>query len=311
VDFSSDVTSKRSLADIVNNDASVAAAHAAFMEQLEAWWRRHLPGIEGLAPKNGRKGNVYQLRRNLLASMDKAFTDDTLLDGHQVRGAFERYVDDLKADLKSNAASGWGAELVPDDEIVQSQFPEVLADMEAKRGRLTEIDALFTAADEEDYQDDEDTGVLPGDEVKELKSRLKQLKGDIRVRKRDPNLGPWKEMEKESATVEAKLDRHKALEDEARQLKSDLKAAEKKREELVAAAREKIGADEARRLIVSRMHILLVRTFESYLRADQRACVAALENLYDKYAVTAADIEKRRNEAEKKLKDFLRELGYE
>jgi hypothetical protein len=31
----------------------------------------------------------------------------------------------LKADLKSIAASGWGPELIPDDEILASQFPEV------------------------------------------------------------------------------------------------------------------------------------------------------------------------------------------
>lgn len=54
-----------------------------------------------------------------------------------------------------------------------------------------------------------------------------------------------------------------------------------------------------------------VQTYESYLRADQRACLAVLENLHAKYAVTAADIEQRRNAATAKLKGFLGELGYE
>lgn len=48
-----------------------------------------------------------------------------------------------------------------------------------------------------------------------------------------------------------------------------------------------------------------------YLRADQRACVAALENLHGKYAVTAKQIEAKRDEAAVKLKGFLVELGYE
>jgi len=122
---------------------------------------------------------------------------------------FKRYVDDLKADLKSIAASGWGAELVPDDEILQSQFPEVLADMEAKRARLAEISTLFSAADEEDYQDDDDSGVLPAEEVKELKAKLKQLRGDVKLRKRDPGLGDPRPLEKEVETVESKLARHK------------------------------------------------------------------------------------------------------
>ncbi len=54
-----------------------------------------------------------------------------------------------------------------------------------------------------------------------------------------------------------------------------------------------------------------MQTYESYLRADQRACLAALENLHAKYAVTAEDIEKRRDAANRKLKGFLGELGYE
>jgi type I restriction enzyme M protein len=54
-----------------------------------------------------------------------------------------------------------------------------------------------------------------------------------------------------------------------------------------------------------------VQTYESYLRADQRACLAVLENLHAKYATTASDIEQRRNAATEKLKGFLGELGYE
>ena len=126
--------------------------------------------------------------------------------------------------------------------------------MEAKRLRLAELAALFAAADEEDYEDSDDTGVLPGEEVKELKAKLKQLKGDMKLAKRDPGQGDWRAFEKEADALETKLARHKALEDEAKQLKADLRAMEKKQEDLVAAAREKISRDEARMIIVERMH---------------------------------------------------------
>jgi type I restriction enzyme M protein len=310
LDFAPEVTDCRALADIVNGDKSVAAAHEAFKKTLETWWKKHLPGIEALAPTNGKKGNVYELRRKLLSSIDQAFASNTLLDGHQVRGAFARYVGELKADLKSIAASGWGPELIPDSDILESQFPEVLADIETKRTRSAELSALFAAADEEDYEDTDDTGVLPGDQVKELKAKLKQTRGEMKLAERDPGLGDWRALEKAANAVEAQLARHKALEDEAKQLKADLRAAEKKQEELVAAAREKIDRDEARKVIVERLRRLLVQTYESYLRADQRACLAALENIYSKYAVTAEDVEKRRDAAAKKLKGFLGELGY-
>ncbi|MBK8025196.1 MAG: hypothetical protein IPK19_28360 [Chloroflexi bacterium] len=77
------------------------------------------------------------------------------------------------------------------------------------------------------------------------------------------------------------------------------------------AARAKISIDEAKGVILERLHRLLVQTYEGYLRADQRACIAALENLHGKYAVTAKQIEAKRGEAAAKLRGFLVELGYE
>jgi hypothetical protein len=47
-----------------------------------------------------------------------------------VRGAFANYYKLLVSDFKSIAASGWGPELIPDDDILQSQFPQVLAELE-------------------------------------------------------------------------------------------------------------------------------------------------------------------------------------
>ncbi len=310
LDFTQEVTDRRALADIVNGDKSLAAAHEHFLGLLETWWEKHLPHIEALAPKDGKKGNVYDLRRLLLASIESALTHQRLLSDHQIRGGLARYFEFFKPEFKSIAFSGWGPELIPDDEILQSQFPEVLTQMEAKRTRIAELTALFAAADEEDYEDENETGILPGNQVKELKTTLKQLKGEAKLAKRDPNLGDYQAYEKEAAAVEAKLQRHKALEDEAKQLKADLRATEKKQDELVAAARERIDRDEARRVLIERLHRQLIQTYESYLRADQRACLAALENLYDKYAVTAADIEQRREAATAKLKGFLEELGY-
>ena len=310
LDFTAEVTDRRALAGIVNGDPSVATAHGAFITTLGTWWKERLPEIEDLAPSHGKKGNVYDLRRSLLASIEKTFAGNTLLTGHQIRGAFARYLDELKADLKSIAASGWGPELIPDSDILESQFPQVRADMDSKRARLAELDALFGAADEEEYEDDDNTGVLPGDQVKELKAKLKETKGEMKLAKRERGLAEWEAHQKEAEAIEKKLARHKGLEDEARQLNADLRATEKKQEELVAAAREKIDSEDARKVIVERLRSMLVQTYESYLRADQRACLAAIENLHAKYAVTAEDIEKRRDEAAAKLKGFLGELGY-
>jgi type I restriction enzyme M protein len=140
-----------------------------------------------------------------------------ILTDHQVRGALAKYFEFFKPDFKSIAFSGWGAELIPDDEILQSQFPEVLAEMEQKLLRLAELTALFAAADEEDYEDSDDTGVLPGDEVKALKAELKETNARARLAKREQDKGDWSAYMAEVAEIETRLVRHKALEDEARQ----------------------------------------------------------------------------------------------
>ena len=110
--------------------------------------------------------------------------------------------------------------------------------------------------------------------------------------------------------IDAKIARHQSLEEEAKQLKADIRATDKRKEDLVAAARAKIETDEARQVILTRLHRLLMETYRAYLRADQRACIAAIENLWDKYAVTVKEIETQRDSAAEKLKWFLEELGY-
>ena len=308
-DFAPAMTERRSLADLVKSDPGVAKAHTAFLATLEAWWKKHLPHVEDLAPTKKKPGNVYELRRLLLGSIAETLSGPKLLTSHQMRGALARYFEFFKPEFKSIAFSGWGPELIPDNEILQSQFPEILAEMERNRLRLAELAALFAAADEEDYEDADDTGVLPGDQVKKLKAELKEHKAQAKIAKKeargaDAHLAA-------AATLEKKLARHQALLDEERTLNAALRATEKKQEELVAAARAKIDRNEARRVILDRLHRMLMETYEGYLRANQRACLAALEIVHAKYAVTAQSIEARRDAAAAKLKGFLKELGYE
>lgn len=378
VDFSEALAERRAIANIVEDDPGRAQSHAAFLDRLQDWWARHERRIEGLAPTRNeagqivQHGNVYALRRELLASIEATFAGNTLLTPYQVRGAFAHYMGDLKADLKSIAASGWGAELIPDEEILQSQFPELLAQKESWRARLAELNALFAAADEEGFEDEDDTGVLPSDSVKTLKEDLKDAKAQVKqcftalksqaqnlfaemkladalprgAKKTDctvngtqaqPDfhsalkivaLAKQQNFQSElTAAIEAgakegraahqrvcayteQLARHKVLEDEAKGLKSELRAVEKQQDELVAAARAKISTGEARGVILERLQRVLMDTYRAYLRADQRACIAAIENLHRKYAVTAQQIEAKREAATTKLAAYLRELRY-
>ncbi|MCW5694668.1 MAG: N-6 DNA methylase [Pseudolabrys sp.] len=375
-DFSPAITTRRDIAELVKGHPGVLAAHQEFMSRLTEWWQANEPAVAQLAPADaaagGSGGNVYALRRALVTDIDTVFAAQTLLNPFQIRGAMARYVDSLKTDLKSVAASGWGAELIPDDEILQSEFPELIEELATKRARIDEVQALFAAADEEGYEDDDETGVLGSEAVaslkaedkalkaqfkalvKEAKEAAKTIKADIARRdawpdgwgKRDFGIGgtqtapdldgarrtlsiaeeaqiepfllaPISQLAREGDDIASRLfniskqlTAHKALEDEAKALKAELRAAEKKREELVAAAREKITPKTARSQILARFRNTLFETYRAYLEAERRTVTAAVEKLHDKYAVTVRDIEDKRSKAVAELNRTLKALGY-
>ena len=366
-DFAEAIATRRDIANLVKSHPGVQGAHQAFMNRLYEWWQANEPAVAQLAPADaaagGSGGNVYALRRALVADIDAAFAEQTLLNPFQIRGGMARYVDSLKTDLKSVAASGWGAELIPDDEILQSEFPELTEELTTKRARIDEVLALFAAADEEGYEDEGDSGVLASAEVKRLKDVIKtqgaELKALVRAAqgaaadlvtelalpKGAEKLGKLSDPDfvavhrlaaaarragepshfalpvlalaergqallETLSVAEKRLSRHKALEDEAKALKAELRAAEKRREDLVAAARDKITPEAARAQILVRFRNTLSATYSAYLDANRRAAVVAVENLHDKYAVTVRDIEKQCSDAAAELGSYLKALGY-
>ena len=318
-DFTPALAELRAIAPLVAQHPGVQHAQAQFMTTLQSWWQQHLPLVEALAPNpanpQAKPHNVYALRATLLANIERTFASanagQTLLNRFQVRGAFANFMQQLAADLKSIAASGWGAELIPDQDILQSQFPQVLAELEQQHARLAELQALFAAASEDEFEDTDDSGVLPADEVKALKASLKETKGQLKLAKRDAALGNPATLQEAVERIEAQLARHKALEDEAKSLKVLIKSTTQSRDALVAQARAKIDSDEARQVITERLGTVLLDSYRHYLRADQRACVGNIENLWRKYAVTARQIEAERDAAAAELQAFLVELGYE
>jgi type I restriction enzyme M protein len=114
-----------------------------------------------------------------------------------------------------------------------------------------------------------------------------------------------------SREILARLEKHVRLERTLIGLKANIRNAERQRDELVAKAREKIGTEEAKRLIVARSYNLLVERFDSYLHQYKRGFIAAVENLWDKYAVTRKQILSEWEAEALAFNRFMVELGYE
>ncbi len=64
-------------------------------------------------------------------------------------------------------------------------------------------------------------------------------------------------------------------------------------------------------MILERFRKLLTEQFDGYLRQYQRSFLAAVENLWQKYAVTTKQILAERDREAAQLDAFLKELGYD
>jgi type I restriction enzyme M protein len=333
------IADKSAIKPTVETFPALVNKHQALSDQLNNWWdTTFAPAFHQLGDQlTGSKG-VFALRREALNSIVDALLPQNLLSLYQIRGAMANNFKNAEAELKSIANSGWNAELIPDEEILQSQFPQVLIDLKKDQTRINELDALFAAANEvledEDGADDaaddnnEENGVLPKalskQESKALKATQKDNNGQLRDLKKEHKFAKKedearaKELEtqiealnKANTIIDQKLAQHTALEKELKDLKAGIKDAEKKKDDLVQKAREKITPEEAKELIEQRFKQQMQASFEQYLRQLVTHLVKAIENLHGKYAVTVKDILVERDQQAELLDGFLQELGYE
>jgi type I restriction enzyme M protein len=79
---------------------------------------------------------------------------------------------------------------------------------------------------------------------------------------------------------------------------------------LLAAIGGRLTEEEARCLILKKLYDLASGELNRYLNAEKRGLIAAVENLWDKYAVSGRELEEQRAETLKTLDGFLKGLGY-
>jgi DNA repair exonuclease SbcCD ATPase subunit len=153
----------------------------------------------------------------------------------------------------------------------------------------------------QDYSSDTVTGIL--DEISEEDTA--ELESEIAGKSAE--LKPFDER---IAALTAQIERHEELAAELRECNADIRAIERRKDDLVATAREKISPREAKGLILARWYRTLASTISAYVEAHLRSAIAAIENLHDKYTVPLGALLASRAESTAKLDGFLKELGY-
>ncbi|SPD73262.1 Type I restriction-modification system, M subunit [uncultured Desulfobacterium sp.] len=348
--FSDAVSQKEAIKKLFDESPAVNTTFENYTTGLQKWWEEVLTDFENLPVTS----NVFELYGRFSDSFSDALnrlpfgeeSNGAVLDPYQSRGALASYWYQLKNDLKSVAASGWNAELIPDDEILQSQFPEVLEEQQINQNRKEELEALFAEVNdlEEGVWSEEDYEVWPKDELKDHKEALKALKGERkeadkehknllkRIRANEKALKKQPELKSDiealktavqklqseikslDAAIEAdehRFAKHTELENELKECKKVIKQIKDRKQELVDQARLTITSEEAKDLILSRWNRTLHQTLNGYLQTHSRRLLQDIENLWDKYTITLSSILNKREEQTELLNSFLVELGYE
>lgn len=83
-----------------------------------------------------------------------------------------------------------------------------------------------------------------------------------------------------------------------------------KTDALVTEIGGQLTEKEARRLILKKLYDIAHSELNRYLNAEKRVLIAAVENLWDKYAVSSRQLEHARGETLETLDGFLEALGY-
>jgi type I restriction enzyme M protein len=342
--FRSAFSEKEDIKKRMEANGTIKNTREQYTIQLEEWWTSVVKEFEALPETR----NIFELYRKFSESFSGAIEtlktgQKPVLDNYQGRGALAAYWNALSVDLKSVAASGWNAELIPDEEILQSQFPEVLEELHRNDARREELEALFAEVNELEAGawTEEEYEVWPKDELKEHKDALKALKGErkeadkalrnllnrIKASEKAGETIPGEidllkaEAAKQAAEIkmiddrifedESRIARHLELEEELKQCRKVIKEIKAKKQALVDTARFKIPPEEAKALILDRWNRTLHETVEGYLQAHQRQLLQAIELIWDKYTTPLHTILEEREKETQLLNEFLKELGYE
>ena len=324
--FTDAVKEKAVIKNMIGESEGKKQVAADYHKAIENFWEASHADLDGL-----HDGSLFDFNNNLTERFVSSLGGLEVLDQNQVRGSFAHFSDTLRSDFRSVQSSGWTAELIPDEELIANEFPEVLKDLRRLESRRDELDAKFAeiAEIEPEEWDAEQYEVMPKAIISEIKAEIKELKAQKReLAKQQKALAKrgkagtdvateaakcatdMEELDKQIAVKEAGIARHVELENELKECRKHIREIEQNKEALADKAREQISDDDARRLITQRWLDTLHNNIDVYLEAHARRMQQGVELLFDKYTVTLKALIDKRNDATEELNGYLKELGY-
>lgn len=186
--FTDSVTEKADIKNLIAESEGKKKVTETYSKAIDSFWNASDADLNAL-----HGGSLFDFNHNLTNRFVSELAKLSVLDEYQIRGSFAHFSDSLKGDFRSVQSSGWTAELIPDDELIANEFPEVLADLRRLESRRDELEGKFAEIADLDPEewDAEQYEVMPKaiisefkDERKNLNIQIKELKKDLKAQER-------------------------------------------------------------------------------------------------------------------------------
>jgi type I restriction enzyme M protein len=285
-DFSTAMTSKPDLRNLVTADPGVLAREVELTTVFEAWWDTNAKFIAELPETKA----LMVTRSTLLDSFVAALTPVGLLDRFQVAGVIASWWGDIQFDLRALAAGGFAAVVNGwvttittalsdkaikgnplDHRLVRILLPEYLDDIEKAQTRRVELDATIKGAS---YETDDEVEGETDDENDFSPGELAALKKELTTARRQ------------------------------------LKALEQEFIAKLTLARDQLSQDDDQGLVLGIAQSELIDHLNVYVARHRDLLATELSSWWDKYASPLQVIEHEQESAMGQLSSFLKDLGY-
>lgn len=292
-DFRAELNDRQALKPAIEANAGLQAKEAALRDAFNTWWQTHGTRITALAAQQGNSAVLVNLRGELLASFSQALEPISLLDPFQVRGIVAGFWYQSKYDFLTLMARDCKGVI----DAWRTSIVTALDDKDSKDSTLEHKLVRFLL----------DAFVCELTELEAKKAELdSQLKAATSSKAEDSEEAD-SEGDEDNAVDETQL---KAWKAELSKVKKQLKSRQESLTAQLNQAVDALSEEQAADLLLTILHHDMQAIVERYIAAQRKTLIATVENWWDKYRVTLAEIQNRRDAAEQALQDFLTGLGY-
>jgi type I restriction enzyme M protein len=234
--------------------------------------------------------------------------------------ALEAKISEVQSDLAEAVETAQEvAAYEPDEDetvtaaVIKKALKELIDDLQGTRGDSAKKELRNLQAQENGI-----TALEQG--IKESKSKLRTLTDELEHKLQLKRLG-GEEFKSGSQQLLLQVDANLGILDDGNKeerkkivaLQKDraaLKARMAKTDDILASIGGQLTDTEAKTLILKKLYDLVNQELNRYLNAEKRRLFSAVENLWDKYALSSRDLERERNKTLKAIDGFLSGMGY-